>query len=228
MSLAKTVAGVSGTHRFSPTTTGDAALSHTFAGDQSSTVATAGLQYKKDELSADGRITHTQPAQGQGQTTLSIHERYQSSKVIQTFNLEAGAGTRDYATANAAIDMQLAPNVYAGAFGGFSTEGGKQSSASIGASITWTPAEKVALTAAGVMNSAGQIDARLQLDVFKSRIGLADIADHRKQALFSIYAGVSTVGGSSLLDDRYGAGSYKYNGNNQQDTQFQVGIKIPF
>lgn len=224
----KTVAGVSGTHRFSPTTTGDAALTRTFAGDQSSTVATAGLQYRKDELSADGRLTHTQPDHGQGQTTLSIHERYQSSKVIQTFNLEAGAGTRDYATANAAVDMQLAPNVYAGAFGGFSVEGGKQSSASIGASITWTPAEKVALTAAGVMNSAGQIDARLQLDVFKSRVGLADIADHRKKALFSIYAGISTSGGGSLLDERYGAGSYKYNGNMQNDTQFQLGVKIPF
>ncbi|HPH68536.1 MAG TPA: hypothetical protein PLF40_22415, partial [Kofleriaceae bacterium] len=223
----KTVAGVSGTHRFSPTTTGDAALTHTFAGGQSSTVGTVGLQYKKDELSADARLTHAHEG-NQGQTTLSIHERYQSSKVIQTFNLEAGAGTRDYATANTAIDMQLAPNVYAGAFGGFSSERGKQTNASIGASITWTPAEKVALTAAGVMNSAGQIDARLQLDVFKSRVSLAEIADHRKKALFSIYAGISTSGGGGLLDERYGAGSYKHNGNMQNDTQFQLGVKIPF
>ncbi len=221
-------ATVTGAHRFSETTTGDASLSHARAGDASTTTASAGLAYQSGGLSASGRLTHAQPGGGEGQTTLSIHERYQSSKVIQSFNFEAGVGARDYATATGALDVQLAPSLYAGAWGSFSSEQGKQTTAAIGASITWTPADRLALTAAGVMNQAGQLEGRLQLDVFKSRIdGISDIADDKKKALFSIYAGISTNGGRGMLDDRYGAGSYKYDGQ-KQDTQFTLGVKIPF
>ncbi len=221
-------ATLAGAHRFSETTTGDASLSHAQVGAQSTTTASAGLAYQSGGLSASGRLTHAQPGGGEGQTTLSIHERYQSSKVIQSFNFEAGVGARDYATATGALDVQLAPSLYAGAWGSFSSEQGKQTTAAIGASITWTPAEKIALTAAGVMNQAGQLEGRLQLDVFKSRIdGISDIADDKKKALFSIYAGISTNGGRGMLDDRYGAGSYKYDGQ-KQDTQFTLGVKIPF
>ena len=221
-------ATVTGAHRFSETTTGDASLSHVRAGDVSTTTASAGLAYQSGGLSASGRLTHAQPGDGEGQTTLSIHERYQSSKVIQSFNFEAGVGARDYATATGALDVQLAPSLYAGAWGSFSSEQGKQTTAAIGASITWTPADRLALTAAGVMNQAGQLEGRLQLDVFKSRIdGISDIADDKKKALFSIYAGISTNGGRGMLDDRYGAGSYKYDGQ-KQDTQFTLGVKIPF
>lgn len=221
-------ATVTGAHRFSETTTGDASLSHVRAGDVSTTTASAGLAYQSGGLSASGRLTHAQPGGGEGQTTLSIHERYQSSRVIQTFNFEAGAGARDYASATGAIDAQLAPNLYAGAWGNFSSEQGKQTTAAIGASITWTPADRLALTAAGVMNQAGQLEGRLQLDVFKSRInGISDIADDKKKALFSIYAGISTSSGPSMLDDRYGAGSYQHSGQ-KQDAQFTLGVKIPF
>ncbi len=221
-------ATVAGAHRFSDTTTGDASLSHTRVGDQSTTTASTGLAYQSGGLSASGRLTHTMPSGSEAQTTLSIHERYQSSKVIQSLNFEAGAGARDYATVTGSIDAQLAPKLYAGAWGSFSSEQNKQTTATIGASITWTPAEKIALTAAGVMNQAGQLEGRLQLDVFKSRIdGISDIADDRKKALFSIFAGISTNGGRGMLDDRYGAGSYHYDGK-KQDTQFTVGVKIPF
>ncbi|MBP9088397.1 MAG: hypothetical protein KBG15_19910, partial [Kofleriaceae bacterium] len=209
-------AAVTGAHRFSDTTTGDASLSHARVGDQSTTTASAGLAYQSGGLSASGRLTHTQPSGGEGQTTLSIHERYQSSKVIQSFNFEAGAGARDYAVASGAIDAQLGRNLYAGAWGSVAAEHGKQTTAEIGASITWTPADKIALTAAGVMNQAGQLEGRLQLDVFKSRIdGISDISEHKKKALFSIYAGISSNGGGGMLDKRYGAGSYQYDGQQQ-------------
>ena len=221
-------ATVAGAHRFSDTTTGDASLSHVRAGDLRTTTASAGLAYQRGSLSASGRVAHVQQSGVEAQTTLSIHERYQSSKVIESFNFEAGVGARDYATATGSIDAQLAPSLYAGAWGSFSSEQGKQTTATLGASVTWTPADKLALTAAGVMNQAGQLEGRLQLDVFKSRInGISDISDAKKQALFSIYAGIATNGGRGMLDDRYGAGSYHYDGQ-KQDTQFTLGVKIPF
>lgn len=221
-------ATVTGAHRFNETTTGDASLAHTRVGDESTTTASAGLAYQSGALSASGRLTHAQPGSGHAQTTLSIHERYQTAKVIQSFNFEAGIGARDYASATTAIDAQLAPNLYAGAWGSFASEEGKQTTAALGASITWTPADRVALTAAGVMNQAGQLEGRLQLDVFKSRInGISDITNDKKKALFSIFAGISTNGGRGMLDERYGAGSYRYDGQ-KDDTQFTLGVKIPF
>jgi hypothetical protein len=227
----KTVATIGGTHQFNKSLTGDASLSHTFGGAQSATNATAGLQYKPNEqFSTDGRLSYSQTGSDPGQTSLSIHERYQNKSVIQTFNLEAGAGARDFAKATGGIDAQLAPKLYGGAWASFSSEGGKQTTSEFGASLTFTPQEQVALTVAGVMNQSGAIEGRLQLDVFKSRInGIADLSSHKKEALFSIYAGIAKNGGAGMLDDRYGIGNHQYNpGGGSGDTQFNVGIKIPF
>ncbi len=223
----KTVAKLAGTQRFSPTTTGDAKLSRTVAGLNSSTEASAALQYKDPTLTADGRLSYLQAGQGEGQTTLSIHERYQSAKVIEKLNIDAGAGARDFANATGSIDAQLGQHLYGGAWGSVSTESGKPTQSSIGASITWTPSDKIALTAAGVTNNAGQIEGRLQLDVFKQRVGLADIADHKKDALISFYVGIATNGGGGMLDQRYGAGKYKSDGT-AGSTQYTVGVKLPF
>jgi hypothetical protein len=67
----------------------------------------------------------------------------------------------------------------------------------------------------------------LQLDVFKQRVGLADIADHKKDALISFYVGIATNGGGGMLDQRYGAGKYKSDGT-AGSTQYTVGVKLPF
>jgi hypothetical protein len=154
-----------------------------------------------------GELKHTQPDAGQGQTTLNLHQAHNGSRLIESADFELGTGKRDYAKAHAGLDLQLAPNFYAGAFGDVTAERGKDTQASLGASLTFTPNEKLALTAAGIMNNHGGFEGRLQLDVFKDKLnGLSDISQHKKDAIVSAFISVSGGGAQpGMLNDRMGA-----------------------
>ncbi|MCX5741658.1 MAG: hypothetical protein NT062_04060 [Proteobacteria bacterium] len=182
-----------------------------------------------DELSLSARASHLQPDHGQGQSTFTMSEQYKSGKMIQGLDLTAGHGARDYIGAKGSIDAQLAPNLYAGAYGSFAAESGKQTTAQLGASLTFTPNEKTALTLAGVIDEHGTIETRLQYDVFKSKInGVSDIAGHKKDALVSLFLSYSQqTGGGRSLDDRYGAPKYGTS-TPAGGGQVMAGIKIAF
>ena len=57
---------------------------------------------------------------------------------------------------------ELAPNLYAGAWGSTELQAGHHTSAQIGASMTFTTHEKYALTAAGIVDQDGNLETRLQ------------------------------------------------------------------
>jgi hypothetical protein len=174
--------------------------------------------------SIDTSLTHEHNDKGD-QTSLTLGEKYRSGNVVQGLDLSAGTGTRDYLNATGSVDAKLAPNLYGGAWGSFGVEGGHHATAQLGASLTFTPQEKTALTLAGVVDEHGVLETRLQLDVFKDRLnGIGDIADHKKDALVSLFVSYSTqTGHASMLDNRFGA-PQKEVGNGQ----IMGGIKIRF
>lgn len=176
------------------------------------------------QLTVGGSLDHVQRDSGSSQTSLSLTERYRTSTVAQSFGLQAGTGERDYLGANGSIDAQLAPNLYGGAFGSFRIEDGHQQQAQLGASLTFTPTEKSALTLAGVLDESGALETRLQLDVFRSRIaGVGGIADHKKDALVSLFLSYSTGDQRRMLDDRFGSPQIETG-----DERVTAGIKIRF
>jgi len=159
------------------------------------------------------------------QTTLHLAERYRSGSIVQSSDLELGRGERNYLSGSTGIDAQLGKNWYGGAWGGFRAEEGHQTNASLGASLTFTPHEKAALTLAGVLDQTGNLETRLQLDVFKSKIdGVGTIADHKKDALVSLFVSYSTGSKPGMLDERFGAGQF----NATPDPKVMAGIKIKF
>ncbi len=185
------------------------------------------------ELSMHSSLDHERTAAGGRQTTLSLAERYRSDKVSQSLSLDAGAGDRKYLGVTGSTDMQIGRGLYAGAWGSFSAEEGKQTGAKLGASLTFTPHEKAALTLAGVLDQNGALETRLQLDIFKRKIsGVSTIADHKKDALVSLFLSYSQAGrdGSmpgGMMDQRYGAPQADF-GRGAGEGQFQAGIKISF
>ena len=173
-----------------------------------------------------GSLDHVMKDHAGSQTTLHLAERYRTGNLIQSLDLEAGGGERNYLSGTAGVDARLGQNVYGGAFGGFRVEEGRQTGASLGASLTFTPHEKAALTLAGVLDQTGSLETRLQLDVFKSKIaGVGDIADHKKDALVSLFLSYSTgATNRGQLDERFGAPST----STTPDPHVMAGIKIKF
>jgi hypothetical protein len=225
---AATTGSVSGTYKDQATQI-DGSLSR---GLDRSTLQLAASHQFSPELSASGHLTHERPDHGSSQTTLGISERYRSRDVIQSFDLNAGDGARDFVSSTGSIEARLGQSMYGGAWGTVGVEQGKHSSAQIGASLTFTPSEKTALTLAGVIDQDGTLETRLQLDVFKTKISsLSDLSDHKKDALVSLFISYSqgghTPGGQSMLGDRFGTPQF---GGSRDVGSGQVmgGIRIKF
>lgn len=175
--------------------------------------------------SISGSLDHVMRDQGGHQTTLRFGERYRTGNLVQSLDLEAGGGERNYLSGTTGMDVGLGKGLYGGAFGGFRTEEGKQTEAQLGASLTFTPNEKTALTLAGVLDQTGSLETRLQFDVFKSKISsVGDLADHKKDALVSLFVSYSTGANRGQLDERFGAPSMSMT----PDPKVMAGIKIKF
>lgn len=179
-------------------------------------------------LSLGGTLNHVAPDHGPGQTTLSLNDRYRTGNVVQGLDLSLGKGERDFASATGSIEGKLAPNLYAGAWGTYTTESGKHDSGSIGASLTFTPSEKTALTLAGIVDTSGALETRLQLDVFKQKIeSLGELSSHKKDALVSLFVSYTQGGSRGMLDDRFGAPQRGFGGA-AGEGQVNAGIRIKF
>ena len=208
----------------------DAKYTHGLAADK---FHLGGSHKFSDELSMTGALDHERTAAGGNQTTLALAEKYRSDKMVQSLSLDAGAGDRKYLGVTGSTDMQIGKGLYAGAWGSFRAEEGKQTSGQLGASLTFTPHEKAALTLAGVLDQNGAIETRLQLDIFKDKIsGVGSIADHKKDALVSLFLSYSQAGRNGsmpggMMDQRYGAPTADF-GRGAGEGQFQAGIKISF
>jgi hypothetical protein len=147
---------------------------------------------------------------------------------LQTFELDAGVGARDYLTASGSLEAQVGRSLYVGTWGSVGMESGKQTTSSLGASLTFTPSEKTALTLAGIMNQSGQFEARLQFDVFKDRVnGIGELSAAKKDALFSLFLSVSQ-GSSGMLDGRFGASKYSMPLGDGTAPQATLGVRFNF
>jgi hypothetical protein len=179
------------------------------------------------QLSISGHVDETIPDKGKPQTTLGVSEKYKSGNVIQGLDLEAGKGEHDYLKATGSVSGKLAPNLYGSGWGSYSYEAGHQNTAQLGASLTFTPQEKQALTLAGVLDEHGRVETRLQYDIFKDRINsIADLDQHKKDAMISVFISYSQqVGGHRALDDRFGAPQFETPGNG---SQVMAGIRFRF
>ena len=191
------------------------------------TYAASASEQVTPELQLNQSLTHVDKDHGKSQTTLNLNDRYKSANTIQGLDLSLGKGERDYMTATGSVDTRLGKNLYGGAWGSYSTEAGKQDSARLGASLTFTPTEKTALTLAGVIDQNGAFETRLQLDVFKQRIAsLSDLSDHKKDALVSLFLSYSQ-GNHNMMDDRFRAPQQSYSSGGN-DGQVMAGISIKF
>ena len=177
------------------------------------------------EQSLSGKFDYTRPDSGQSQATLGLSEKYKSGKLLHGLDLELGHGARDYAKATGSVDGQLAPNLYGGAWGSTELQAGHHASAQAGASLTFTTHEKYALTAAGIVDQDGNLETRLQFDVFKSKIeGIGDLDKQKKDAMLSLFLSYSQGTNKHMLDQRFGEPQIGTNPGNQ----VTAGIKIRF
>lgn len=177
------------------------------------------------QLSLSGALDHTKPDHGPAQSTLRFAERHRSPGVVQSLDVEAGHGARDYVQTSGSVEARLGQQLYGGAWGSYRVEEGHHQTSQIGGSLTFTPTEKTALTLAGVLDASGTLETRLELDIFKSRISsVADLADHKKDALVSLFISHSRSGSHQMLDDRFGAPQV----GAPMGEQVRAGIKIKF
>jgi hypothetical protein len=75
----------------------------------------------------------------------------------------------------------------------------------LGANLTFTSNEKSALTVAGLVDQDGNLEMRLQFDVFKRRIeSIGDLDRNKKSALISLFLSYSDKR-QRQLDGRFGS-----------------------
>ncbi len=139
-----------------------------------------------DQQSVYGSLSHTQALDGSSrQTSLSLGERYTSPGLIHGLDIAGTTGTQDRLTGSGYANWKMTEQMYAGTWGSFTAERGKDPVAQIGASLTFLPTEKTALTLAGVVDQNGAFATRLQLDVLKSRIeNVSELSSGKKSQLF--------------------------------------------
>ncbi|MBL0213551.1 MAG: hypothetical protein IPQ07_06700 [Myxococcales bacterium] len=200
-------------------------------GQDRTTYAASATEQVTPQLQLGQSLTHVDPDHGKSQTTLGLTDRYRSGSMVQGLDLNLGKGERDYLSATGSMDAQLGHHLYGGAWGTYTKEGGKQDVASVGASLTFTPTEKTALTLAGIVDQSGALETRLQFDVFKQRIeNVGDLSAHKKDALVSLFLSYSQGGQSGnkgMLDERFGAPQQSY-GRGAGEGQVMAGIRIKF
>src|SRR6185312_1506937 len=136
-------------------------------------------KHGKNDLS--GSLTETLPDKGASETEMKLHDSYGTNNVAATGDFQAGYGSKDYAKATGGLDLQLHPGMYASTWGSVDAEQGKKTTGSLGASLTLTSDEKSALTLAGIINSNGSFETRLQYDLFKSKLdGVSTLSKEKK------------------------------------------------
>jgi hypothetical protein len=182
--------------------------------------------YKPNEhQSFDGKFGYENGPTG-SQATLGLSEQYKSPNLIHSLGVDAGMGTQNYVGMNGAIDGKLGKNLYAGAWGNARYEEGKQFTGQVGGSMTYMMNDKNALTAAALMNDKGQLEARLEYDMFKKSVadtqGLVDARKDPRLSLFLSYA----QGGKRSMDDRFGGAPMMEMGN--KANTITGGIKLRF
>jgi len=194
----------------------------------STTFAASGTEQFSAEHSLSATADYVVPDHGEGQADFGVSDRYRSNNAVTGLDFKGGVGARDYASLTGSADAKLGKNVYGGAFGGFAAENGKETTANLGASLTFTPSEKTALTLAGVIDQHGALETRLQLDVFKQKIdNVGDLADHKKDALVSLFVSYTQGGQPGMLNDRMGAPQENY-GRAANEGQVMAGLRIKF
>ena len=76
-----------------------------------------------------------------------------------------------------------------------------------------------------MLDERGTLETRLQLDVFKSRLkGVGDLADHKRDALVSLFVSYTTAGRHDALDSRFGEQRF----GTAEDQRVMAGIRIKF
>ncbi|MEZ4365329.1 MAG: hypothetical protein R2939_03455 [Kofleriaceae bacterium] len=214
--------GLSADHRWNPQWSSSA------SGDLSTEryAFGASTQYKQGGLQLDGSGKVSGAWDGPAQFDLGFTERYRSDRFQQDFSLTGRlAEGHDQINARAGFDADLGSGFYAGAWGNWQAGEGISPTASLGASITFTPHERAALTLVGIVDERGAFDTRLELDIFKSKIrGLDSLTSHRKDAIIGLFVQYGNGGG--MLDDRYGGADQGF--GIDDSGQLSFGIKFGF
>jgi hypothetical protein len=211
--------------------TGNASHTARRLGDDETVVGLSGTYKQDDRFSLTGGLSHTERRHGEDLTTLNLGSSYNTSKFVGATDLSySTGGERDVLRANASGDLQLAPKWYAGAFGSVEKGVADKPTGSVGASLTFTPEEKVGLTLAGIVDEQGNLETRLQLDLFKKRIeSVAALSANKKEALVSLFVSYTQGNRFDLLDDRYGSAQYGFRDKAGGDNgMIGAGIRIRF
>lgn len=180
-------------------------------------------------LATSGTFDYTKDDAGGSQAALALSARNRTGRMIEGLDLSAGTGTRDYLSVQGSAEGKLANKLYAGAYGGYNIESGHQTTASLGASLTFTPSEKTALTLAGIVDQHGTLETRLQLDIFKHKVaGIQELSDEKKNAMVSLFVSYTQQGGNNhMLDERFGASQFSAS-EPAGSGQVMAGIRIKF
>lgn len=224
---------VTGNYRFDDRTAMSGALSHIGRqnGDDITALSLSGTHRLDDRTTLSGTLSHTERRHGEDVTALALSERYRSPGLVHGLDLSYSHGDKDRVHMGGFADAQLGKGLYGGVWGGYDAATGDRPTTTLGASLTFTPHEKAALTLAGVIDERGNFETRLELDVFKSKIeNVQGLSDNKKNALVSLFLSYSQGSRRDLFDDRYGAPTFRHDSplGGGNDAMIGAGIRIRF
>jgi hypothetical protein len=179
-----------------------------------------------DVLTGAARLGHLD-----GQTSAGVNGKLASEHAVYQGAVSGGLGVRNHAEGHGLARLPLGDNLYSSAYGRAAYHEGQQTTADLGAAVTWlTPDQKHALTLAGAVDLDGNFDLRFQYHLFKKRVrNVRDLDAQQRKALslFLEYNQAGHDGGpSSLHDDVLGGASHDTKLGDQ--SQLRAGIRIRF
>jgi hypothetical protein len=129
--------------------------------------------------------------------------------------------------ASGSAELKVAPDLYAGAFGSYSSDSAKGNDWFAGGSLTYMASPTIGLTAAGGYGSNGA-EGRIQADFYKGSVhGADDLEDKQSHPMFNIFADVSS-GQPGQLDPFMGGSKWDAQTGGGGGPTFTAGVGFNF
>lgn len=132
-------------------------------------------------------------------------QRYVGKTIIQELSLHGGTGATQSFTGNASVDLQLAPKVFASAWGSWQLHSDAAPTGTGAMAIAFTPASDKLVKAAFIIDGNTAYEAMVEFDVLKTSVSsVKGYSEAHKKAALGVFMSYGNHGNTSMFDAQYG------------------------
>ncbi len=192
-------------HRWSPTLT---SIADAYADPTKQTIG-VGTTYTQHPdgtgLTMAAAIRYLQNPTTAPTWSANVMQRYVGKNIIEELTLQGSTGDKQIFTGNANVDVQLAPKVFASAWGNWELHSDAAPTGTGAMAIAFAPASDKLIKASFIIDGNLAYETMIEFDVLKSSVSsVKGYSESRKKALLGVFLSYGNHGNTSMFDAQYG------------------------